>query len=112
MKHSQKVVKTDRERDKERYREREYKRERQTDGQTDSSISEKTQLNHGEGGKIFLDGGGCWVKGQKDLISKRLEKAILIGFSIRNWASGPREFGGRSRGFMKEIFPAMVFDKR
>ena len=53
MKHSQKVVKTDRERYKERYREREYKRERQTDGQTDSSISEKTQLNHGEGGKIF-----------------------------------------------------------
>ena len=54
MKHSQKVVKTDRERDKERYREREYKRERQTDGQTDSSISEKTQLNHGEGGKFFF----------------------------------------------------------
>ena len=55
MKHSQKVVKTDRERerDKERYRERECKRERQTDGQTDS-ISEKTQLNHGEGGKVFF----------------------------------------------------------
>ena len=53
MKHSQKVVKTDREIYKERYREREYKRERQTDGQTDSNISEKTQLNHGEGGKVF-----------------------------------------------------------
>ena len=90
MKHSQKVVKTDRERDKEI--KRGCKRERQTDGQTDSSISEKTQLNHGEGGKIFLDGGGCWVKGQKDLISKRLEKAILIRFSIRNRAIGPREF--------------------
>ena len=52
MKHSQKVVKTDRER--ERDKERECKRERQTDGQTDSSISEKTQLNHGEGGKVFF----------------------------------------------------------
>ena len=50
MKHSQKVVKIDRQRDKERENVRE--RERQTDGQRDS-ISEKTQLNHGEGGRFF-----------------------------------------------------------
>ena len=54
MKHSQKVVKTDREIKRDTERERECKRERQTDGQTDSSISEKTQLNHGEGGKVFF----------------------------------------------------------
>ena len=83
MKHSQKVVKTDREREIKRENVRE--RERQTDGQRDS-ISEKTQLNHGEGGRLL-------GKRTKDLISKRLEKAILIRFSIRNRAIGPRELG-------------------
>ena len=71
MKHSQKVVKIDRQRDKERENVRE--RERQTDGQRDS-ISEKTQLNHGEGGKVFLDRGGCWVKGQKTSSVKDLKR--------------------------------------
>jgi len=45
-------------------------------------------------------------KRTKDLISKRLEKAILIRFSIRNRAIGPRELG-----FMKEIFAGNGFDK-